>query len=89
MFIFDGRIFLIKRKLCVPRILLGFGALNFYSVIFHSMIFSFIINSHGVYLFQVSFSTNYYGYENFEGIVGVNVTAMLVSATLFITVHSK
>ena len=53
------------------------------------MIFSFIINSHGVYLFQVSFSTNYYGYENFEGIVGVNVTAMLVSATLFITVHSK
>ena len=37
---------------------------------------------------QVSFSTNHYGAEYFEAVVTVNLTAMLVTATLFITINN-
>ena len=36
-------------------------------------------------MFQVAFSTNYAGTEHFKATVTVNVTAMLVIATLFIS----
>ena len=37
---------------------------------------------------QVSFSTNHYGAEYFDAVVTVNLTAMLVTATLFITINN-
>ena len=37
----------------------------------------------------VSFTTGFYGMEHFEAIVGVNVTAFLVIATLFISVSNS
>ena len=39
-------------------------------------------------IFQISFSTNYYE-DHFEANVSVNLTAMLVIATLFISVSSS
>ena len=36
---------------------------------------------------QVSFGTNYYGVDHFDAIVAVNLTAMLVMATLYQTVN--
>ena len=36
---------------------------------------------------KVSFGTNYYGVDHFDAIVAVNLTAMLVMATLYQTVN--
>ncbi len=39
-------------------------------------------------VFQVSFSTNYFDPQHFEAIVTVNLTALLVMATIFISVSN-
>ncbi len=39
-------------------------------------------------VFKVSFSTNHFSPQHFEAIVTVNLTALLVMATLFISVSA-
>ena len=64
---------------------------------FHQITLAFIENLHFeithfdfiFFYFQVSFSTNYYGKNHFDAIVTVNLTAMLVLATLFITINAE
>ena len=40
-------------------------------------------------IFQVSFTTNFYGKDHFEAITTVNVTTLLVMMTLFVSVYNR
>ena len=47
------------------------------------------INFPTLILVLISFTTNYFGHEEFKAAVGVNLTCLLVNVTLFTSVSAK
>ena len=58
-------------------------------LVMYYRIYDQIHPSCGFYHSQISFTTNYFGHDEFKAAVGVNLTCLLVNVTLFTSVSAK